>query len=46
VFAGYRRAGEDMKLKTPEDQAAARTEIFGRIRFYVNPYAGKENGRE
>eukprot|EP00543_Licmophora_paradoxa_P009180 CAMPEP_0202467038 /NCGR_PEP_ID=MMETSP1360-20130828/70705_1 /ASSEMBLY_ACC=CAM_ASM_000848 /TAXON_ID=515479 /ORGANISM="Licmophora paradoxa, Strain CCMP2313" /LENGTH=248 /DNA_ID=CAMNT_0049091389 /DNA_START=1 /DNA_END=747 /DNA_ORIENTATION=+ len=35
----YKRAGLDMTLKTEKDRSDARTELFGRIRFYVCPYA-------
>ena len=35
----YKRAGSDMKLTNETDQADAKAELYGRIRFYVCPYA-------
>mmetsp|Transcript_9213 Transcript_9213/g.15455 ORF Transcript_9213/g.15455 Transcript_9213/m.15455 type:complete len:231 (-) Transcript_9213:963-1655(-) len=35
----YARIGLDSVLKTEDDQIAVRGELFGRVRFYVCPYA-------
>lgn len=39
LIADYKRVGIDSTLKTDGDKENARTELFGRIRFYVCPYA-------
>ena len=35
----YQRVGSDMQLKSDEDKSNAKAELYGRIRFYVCPYA-------
>ena len=39
MYLDYARVGTDMVLNTEGDKANARAEIFGRVRFYVCPYA-------
>lgn len=39
AIIAYKRVGLDMTVKNEEDKVAAKAELYGRVRFYICPYA-------